>query len=202
MTKRFLPLALVAIFSQAALAETKNGGLFVEPMLTYEKGESNVDYPAPFGDADGDVDGFGVGARLGFHVLESLFIGADGRYSKVDFDNDDPNFESDATAYNYGPVVGVQMPTSVGLRIWGNYIMGGQMDLDKENDVDLKLEDASGYRVGAGVKLGSISLNLEYQQISYDKTELEDAGIFSGSTNDVDAEIQSYIVSVSFPISL
>ena len=202
MTKRILPLALIAIFSQGAFAETKDGGLFVEPMLTYEKGESDVDYPAPFGDAKGDVEGFGAGARLGFHIMESLFIGADGRYSKVDFDNDDPDFKADASAYNYGPVVGIQMPTEIGLRVWGNYIMGGQMDLDEKNDVDLKLKEASGYRVGAGVKLGPVSLNVEYQQITYDKTELEDAGIFSGSTNDIDADIKSYILSVSFPISL
>lgn len=200
MFKKILPLALLSLTSVAYAADS--AGLFVEPMLTYEKGESDVDYPAPFGGSDGKVDGFGVGARLGFHVMESLFIGADGRYSKPEFDNDDPDFKTDATAYNYGPVVGVQMPTLLGLRVWGSYILGGEMDLEKKNDVDLKLKDASGYRVGAGVKIGPASLNLEYQQISYDKTELEDAGIFSGSTNNVDAEIQSYIVSVSFPLSL
>lgn len=199
MLKKILPLALLALTS---VAHANTAGLFVEPMLTYEQGESDIDYPAPFGGSDGEVEGWGVGARLGGHVMEALFIGADVRYSKPEVDNDDPDFTSDATAYNYGPVVGVQMPTLLGLRVWGSYILGGELDIDKKNDVDLKLEDASGYRVGAGVKLGPVSLNLEYQQISYDKTELEDAGIFSGSTNDVDADIESYIVSVSFPISL
>ncbi len=199
MLKKILPLALLTLTSVAHAAVA---GLFVEPMLTYEQGESNIDYPAPFGGSDGDIEGFGVGARLGVHVWESVFLGADARYSKPRFDNDDPDFSTDATAYNFGPVVGVQMPTLLGLRVWGNYIMGGELDLEERNSVDLKLKNASGYRVGAGVKLGPVSLNLEYQQVEYDKAELQDAGIFSGSTDNVDADIKSYIVSVSFPISL
>jgi hypothetical protein len=163
MHKRILTLALVTFTS---IVHANTAGLFVEPMLTYERGESDIDYPTPFGSSSGDVTGFGVGGRVGFHVLESLFIGADARYSKPAFDNDDPDFKTDATAYNYGPVVGVQMPTLLGLRVWGSYVMSGEMDLEEKNDVDLKLKEAS------------------------------------GSTNNVDAEVKSYIASVSFPISL
>lgn len=194
-------LGLALLVSLPAIAENK-GGLFVEPMLTYEKGEADVDLPSPFGSSKSKINGFGVGARLGFHLMESVFLGLDARYSKPTYKNDDTDINSDATSYNYGPVVGVQMPTPLGIRLWAGYIAGGQMDVDKDEGVDFKFKDAIGYRVGGGIKLAMVSLNLEYQQVTYNETELEDAGMFSGSTRNVDQDNRSYVLSVSFPISL
>ncbi len=198
-TKFILGLALLTSFS--AYAESK-GGLFLEPMLTYESGSSEVDFPSPAGSSDSDFEGFGIGGRLGFHVHESVFLGLDGRYSMISYENDDTNLDTDGTSYNIGPVVGIQMPTDIGLRLWAGYIMAGGMDLEKDNGIDLKFKDGSGYRIGGGVKIAAVSLNLEYQQINYSETELQDAGFFSGSTNDVDSDNQSVILSVSFPISI
>ena len=81
------------------------------------------------------------------------------------------------------------MPTTLGIRVWAGYILAGSMDVEKDQGVDLKFKDANGYRVGVGIKLSMVSLNLEYQQIEYDETELQDAGISSGSTNSVKLEI-------------
>jgi hypothetical protein len=201
MKKQLLTLGLGFMVSFTAFAENK-GGLFLEPMLTYETGNAEVDLPQPFGSSDSSIDGFGIGARLGFHVLESVFIGIDGRYSKPNYENNDTDINSDASAYNYGPVLGFQMPTDLGIRVWAGYIAGAQMDVEEDHDVDLKFKDGNGYRVGAGIKLAMISLNLEYQQIKYNETELNNAGIFSGSTNNVDQTNDSYIFSVSCPISL
>ena len=201
MKKNFMLLGLAVLASLPAMANNQ-GGLFIEPMLTYEKGEADVDLPSPFGSSHSTIDGFGMGARLGFHVLESVFIGLDGRYSKPDYKNNDTDINSEASAYNYGPVVGIQMPTPLGIRVWAGYIADGQMDVDKDQGVDFKFKDASGYRVGGGIKLAMVSLNLEYQQITYNETELSDAGIFSGSTSNVDQTNNSYIFSVSCPISL
>jgi hypothetical protein len=184
------------------MAAEKKGGLFVEPMLTYERGEAEVDFPSPFGSSKSKVNGFGVGARLGIHVMESVFLGIDGRYSLPNYENNDTDIDSEATAYNYGPVIGIQMPTDIGLRVWAGYIMGGEMDVDKDQGTDLKFKEASGFRIGTGIKLASVSLNLEYQKITYDKTEVENPGLFSGSTNSVTQDNNSYILSVSFPISL
>ena len=71
-------------------------------------------------------------------------------------------------------------------------------------DVDVKFSEAKGYRVGAGVKLGITSVNLEYQNLTYDKTKLEEAGVFSPgySRSDVELENSSWILSVSFPIAI
>ncbi len=197
-----LSLALCALTSFSALAADSKGGVFIEPMLTYESGTSEVSFPSPAGNSESDFDAIGIGARLGFHVHEAIFLGIDGRYSKVEFENDDTDIDTDGSSYNLGPVIGFQMPTTLGLRVWASYVMAGEMDLDEDRDIDVTFKDISGYRVGAGIKLAMVSLNLEYQNVEYDKVTVKDAGFFSGSTNNVDAENKSYILSVSFPISL
>lgn len=203
MFKYLLPLSLMLTFTQVEAAENK-GGLFVEPMLTYERGEGEINYPSPINSSDTDINGFGVGARIGFHIFESVFVAADGRYSMPQYEDTSLDQKADAKAYNYGPVLGIQMPWDIGLRLWGGYVMGGEMDPEKDKNVDLKFKDARGYRLGGGVKLGIASLNLEYQDLTYDKTEIEDvAGVFSGgNTNKVELDNQSWILSVSFPISI
>lgn len=179
------------------------GGFFLEPSLTYQRGDGDVNYPDPIDDSDSDINGFGAGLRLGFHVYESFFIGADGRYSLLNFEDSSLDQDTDAKAFNYGPTVGFQMPTLLGLRVWGTYILGGELDPDKDEGVDAKFEDGSGWRLGAGVKLGIVSLNLEYQDMTFDETILEDAGVFSGtSLNDVELDSKAWILSVSFPVSL
>ncbi len=192
---------LAVLTSFAAMADDK-GGLFIEPMLTYESGSSKVDFPSPANSSDSDISGFGLGARLGFHVHEAVFLGIDGRYSMLEYKNDDTDINTDATAYNWGPVVGIQMPTTLGLRVWASYIVGAQIDPEKDQGIDLKFKDGSGYRVGGGIKIAAVSLNLEYQEINYAETELQDAGFFSGSTRDVESDNRSLILSVSFPISI
>lgn len=197
---RLLPC--LTLITTTAFAVENKGGLFVEPMLTYERGEAEVDFPLPIGNSDSDIQGLGLGARLGLHAWDVVFIGADARYSRPNFSNDDADIDAESTAYNYGPMVGLQLPTTLSIRVWANYIMGGQMDVEEDQNIDLKFKDASGYRVGGGIRLGMVSVNLEYQAIKYDETELQDAGFFSRTTNDVTQDNNSYILSVSFPISL
>lgn len=195
-----LALALIALCSLSAQAADK-GGLFIEPMLTYETGESEVDFPSPIGNSDSDYSGLGVGARLGFHIQESIFLGVDGRYSRISYENDDTDVDTEGSSYNFGPVIGFQMPTELGLRVWAGFVMG-EIDLDEDNDYDISFEDGTGYRIGAGIKLSMVSLNLEYQNITYERTRLRNAGVFSGTTRNVEAENSSYVLSVSFPIAL
>ena len=200
--KKFALALAPLVLATSAFALDNPTGLFVEPMVTYEVGEARIGYPAPFSKSTGDTDGFGIGGRLGFHVWESLFVGVDARYAKLNVDNSTPKYSSDTTSYNYGPVVGLQLPTLFALRVWGGYVMDGEIDFERDNDVDLKLKDGEGYRVGVGVKLALVSLNLEYQDIDYDTVNFADAGIFSGATTGQKADNQSYVFSVSFPFSL
>lgn len=196
-----LTLFLSLVLAPALKAETY--GLFVEPALTYERTDSDVNYPSPFANSSGDIEGFGVGARAGFHLGEIFFLGIDGRYSMLDFENSVNSYDADASAINWGPVVGVQMPF-VGLRVWGSYIVGGELDPDASNGLDVKFSDLSGYRVGAGVRILMVSLNLEYQDLKYEDTEIEQWGPFTPGTSlsGTNLNTESWILSVSFPIEL
>lgn len=204
MKKLLLASSLLMACTAGAYAEENKGGLFVEPMITYEKGEGEIDYPSPINSSSNDIDGFGVGARIGFHIYESVFIGADGRYSMPNFKDSSLNQDVKAKSFNYGPVIGFQTPTDIGLRVWGGYVMGGQLDPEKDQNVDAKFKDAKGYRVGAGIKLGIASLNLEYQDLKYGETEIEEVGVFTPGSNfnDIELKNQSWVLSVSFPIAI
>lgn len=178
------------------------GGLFIEPGVTYEQGNGKLDLPSPIEDNKADVNGFGLMARLGFHIADSFFFAVDGRYSRPQVKNDD--YKADSTAYNYGLTAGLQTPTPLGIRLWGTWIAGGQLDPEKDQNLDLKYKGANGYRVGAGVNVAMVSLNLEYQAITYKDAELQSIGPFNPgeNLNNSEATNNSWILSASFPFNL
>lgn len=181
----------------------KDGGLFLEPAITYEMLDTSTNYPAPLSDSTGKVQGLGLGARLGFHISEAFFLGVDARYSMPQVKDSSVNYDAKSTALNWGPVVGMQMP-DMGIRIWGSYIAGGEMNPEASGSYDVKLQDGTGYRAGVGFHVASVSLNLEYQQLKYGKAVLEQIGPFSAGTsfNSVNPESKGWIASVSFPLEL
>ncbi len=184
-------------------AEEPRIGLFIEPALTYERSDTSVNYPAPFSSSSGKADGFGIGARLGLHLKEVFFLGVDGRYSMPTFKDSTVGYDAKSVSTNWGPVAGIQMP-NIGLRVWGAVILGGNLNPDRSGNLDFNFKDTSGYRLGAGFKLLLVSLNLEYQQLKYGQTILEQVGSFSTSTSfsNVTLENNSWVASVSFPLEL
>jgi len=178
-------------------------GLFVEPMVTFELGNSSVNYPSPLSSSTGTIEGLGIGARAGVHLLEVLFVGLDGRYAMPRFRDSTASYDTRATSANWGPVVGAQMPI-VGLRVWGSYIVGGEMNPEESGSLDVKFQKGTGYRVGAGFRIMFVSLNLEYQQLKYGQTTLERVGPFSGASalDNVQLDNKSWIASVSMPFEL
>ncbi len=75
------------------------------------------------------------------HLMKSVFIGVDGRYSL-------PNSQ---TAFNYGPVMGIQLPFNA--RMWAG-----------SNIPDIRLSERDGYRFGSGISFWRMNLNLEHLQ--------------------------------------
>lgn len=202
--KLLLALSLLTIATSTAFAQENSGGLFIEPAITYESGSGDINLPSPFSNSESDLDGFGLGARVGFHIYESVFLGVDGRYSFVTFKENKINMDTDAKAWNVGPVIGLQMPTELGIRVWGSYVLAGEVDPDKDKEVDLKFKSGNGFRLGVGVKLLMVSVNAEYQKIKYDETRVQSLAVFdSGSTTDnVSLDNESVVLSVSFPVSI
>lgn len=195
----FLSIAVALLTVNVASANEDSGGLFVEPAVTYEMGSGQINFPAPLGSTDGDIFGFGLGARLGFHLNEAFFLGADVRYSMPKSEFGD--WQENAKAYNWGPVIGMQMP-DYGLRLWGSYIAGGELD-PEGSTFDAKFKDGKGFRVGAGVRFQAVSVNLEYQELTYDTTEVQAIGPFGPADfGSVELENKTWLASVSFPIQL
>jgi len=186
-----------------AKAEEATAGLFVEPAITYELGDGSVNYPSPLSNSSGTVKGFGLGARLGFHLNEAFFVGLDARYAMPYFKDSSVNYSANSVATNWGPVIGMQMP-NIGMRLWASYILGGEMNPEKSGSFDVKFLNATGYRIGAGFRIASLSLNIEYQQLKYGTSRLEQIGPFTGGTqfDNVNLNNNAWLASVSFPLAL
>ena len=181
------------IFANISHAES---GLFVEPGIQYETGDSAFNWPAPYSRTDGNVKGFGVGAKVGIHFFEVLFAGLDATASRPVYS--DNNIETYSTSLNAGGIIGVQMPV-VGLRVWGEYIFASQFDPDVKNGIDTKFSHGTGYKAGAGFLLFFVSLNLEYQDIIYTKSELTAPIAVSSKDN---FERKTFILGLSFPMAM
>lgn len=180
------------------------GGLFIEPMATYETGSGDINFPSPINSSESKVKGFGVGARVGAQVVQTVFAGVDARYSIPNLEDTSLNQDVKSKAWNVGPMIGIQMPTPIGLRLWGSWILAGQLDPDTDKGVDEKFKDGNGFRLGGGFRFALISINAEYQYIKYDETEIQEAGIFTPgyTTNNISLTNKSLILSVSIPIGL
>jgi len=192
-------LALTAVLYGAN--SQAQAGLFVEPAITYEVGSSSVDYPSPLDNSSGSVNGFGIGARVGFHVMETVFLALDGRYSKPTFKDSSNDISVGADAWHLGATAGAQMPI-MGIRVWGSYLFAGKLDPGEDGGFDVAFNDGRGYRFGVGARVSVVSLNLEYQRLNYGTTKVDKVGPFEtdASFDDVDLDDNAWILSASFPL--
>lgn len=172
-------------------------GLLLEPGVFYEKGDSDVQWPSPLSSSTGTTKGAGVDLKLGLHFDSVVFIALDGSYSKVKFENSAINYSADANSSFYSAVVGGQFPL-FGLRLWGGYVFGGALDPEKDGVNDVKFDDPKGFKVGIGIKILIVSLNVEYLDVKYDKSQIEQP-----VAADFDSKLHNKVglVSVSFPLT-
>ena len=202
---KYLSLIIIGIGmslqSDASAAQALS--ILIEPGITYEYGESSTDYPSPFSNSDGSTQGLGLSGRLAFAVSETLFLGADIRYSYLNFKDPGISYEEIATAYNWGPVIGIALPF-MNLRAWGAYILNGEMDPEESEGLDLNFVNAYGYRVGAGLNVENLSFNIEFQNLGYDNTNIEKLGPFATNidSDSIKYTNQSIIASLSFPFQI
>lgn len=203
MVRGIFAFCVVAL-GAAASAESEEGiegsGLFVEPGLTYLLAESRVNYPSPYINSSATTRGFGVVLRGGIHVYQRLFVAADARYAMPVFHDNANNLMAGASAWDLAPIVGVQM-AEYGLRLYGGYVLAGNLNLQRVNGLELRFEEPNGWRVGAGLKLKQFSVNIEWQNLHYSTTKVESQGLLASNSgarfkNDSDG----IVTSVTFPI--
>ena len=180
------------------------GGLYIEPMLSAIREDSSIN-SANLGTSNstGKAEGYGVGLRFGGHVSEILFLGLDGRYAKMQ--QKDAFYDGTSSdVYNVAPMIGVQTP------VWGVRLLAGYVLLGENNPgansqgVNLKFSEPRGWRLGAGLHAGPVGINLEYQNLIYNKTEIQSIGSVAtnASASGIDETTKGYALSVSFPIEL
>lgn len=176
-------------------------GVFLEPMLTYQKGDATTNWNPPLEKSTSSVTGSGLGLRLGYHFLDTLFLAADARYSHPEWKNSNLDLASKATDLNYGLTLGFQPPI-IGLRVWGTYVFDGSLDPMETQGFDFKFRKAQGYRLGGGFSFILVSLNLEYQELKHTDLEIERTGSFTGiSASNTAMDSKTWIASVSIPFS-
>ncbi|MFM6928920.1 MAG: outer membrane beta-barrel protein [Bdellovibrio sp.] len=178
-------------------AQAQAVGFYFEPGVFYEKGDNDVQWPAPLNSSTGTTKGMGVDLKLGLHFDSVVFLALDGSYSKVKFENSANNYSADGNSTTYSAIVGGQFPV-FGLRVWGGYVFGGALDPDKDGVNDVKFDDPKGLKLGVGFKIFVVSLNVEYMDVKYDKSRVE-----APITADLDSKLHNKIglVSVSFPMT-
>lgn len=180
-------------------------GFYMEPILFISKEDTSIkSSQISFinDDSSGNSKGYGVGLRFGGHVSEMFLLGLEGRFAKMQTD-DSFYQKADSDVYNLGPMVGVQTPL-FGVRLLASYIVAGENNPGSGlNGVDLKFKEAAGWRFGAGFYVAAVSVNLEYQDLTYNSTDIESIGSFAiNDSTSVDASSKGYSLSVSFPIEL
>ena len=184
----------------------QRGGLFIEPGVTYEMGDVKAKTASIISgvtsDSTGEANGLGVVARLGIHVNDIIFVAADGRYSKLRHNLSLYDGKTDADAWQLAPVVGVQTPYA-GIRVWAGYVAAAGLDPKGADGWDIKYEKGQGWLAGAGLRLGIVSLNLEYKNVQFDRMVAQNnpGPITIGST-DIEGEDRAWIASLTFPLAL
>jgi hypothetical protein len=177
-------------------------GVFLEPLVTYQNADTTVNYPAPFSHSNGSDNGLGLGLKAGAHVFKSGFVALDARYGMTTFKDSRVDYDAQSPSWNWGPLVGAQLPFLAGPRFWVTYIVDGEMNPRSSHALDVKFRHPEGLRVGVGFRVSVVSLNLEYQELKYRKSILEKVGSFDPNVDFSNSGLQSraWIASVSFPL--
>lgn len=203
---KLITLAIVsfaASLGTAAFADDdiRGSGAFLEPGISYQTLDSNVNYPAPLTNSSATLRGFGVLLRGGVHVWERVFVAADARYGMNRYNDNANNYSVDAQSWDLAPTIGVQM-ADWGVRLYAGYVLAGDLDPKSANGYDFRFENPNGWRVGAGLKLQHLSLNVEWQNINYGKTTVQSVGGFApnATTDDIEFRGEGLVVSLTFPI--
>ena len=131
-----------------------------------------------------EYSGYTIGSRLGWQ-RSRVFAGLDYRLGRKDYAEKDSG-DIEVYEHLFSLVGGYMFP--VDLRVWGEYILGGEAESEIGEENTLKTP--SGLIVGAGYSgLPYVSLNFEIADYKYDKSR--------GSNKDI--ELSHYLLSVSMP---
>jgi hypothetical protein len=181
---------LILVFSVISMlyyTQSAKAGTLLEP---YAGMVLNSKYVIDTG-GDGDLSGTVVGGRLGFQQL-GFMAGIDGRRKSLEM-KPKTGSDSEYTFTQLGFFVGYDFP--ILLRVWGEYVFS--LEGTDNADSDNKYTGGSGTVFGVGYKIFPfISLNFEYSATATSTIET------ATTETTVDVNYQTYLLSVSLPLSL
>jgi hypothetical protein len=171
--------SLLLVVIGAFMAMPANAAFLVEPYL-------GMHFNSEAEDADADISGMGIGARVGYQNL-GLMLGLNYKSADLEFEPDNSAISNyDVEQTHYGVFVGYEFPILI--RAWVEYVIGGSAEF-KTGDYD----SISGTQLGVGYTgLPFVSLNLEIGNLTYE----------DGPTGFTDQDISTYMLSVSLPLTL
>jgi hypothetical protein len=189
-----------AYSEEPAAHAKKGGGFYIEPGLIGVNHDADFKMSSGSADSTGNSKGVGLDLKLGGHIADTVLLALDAQYQRAHFD--ESAYEgADVNSYNWGPMVGVQTPV-FGARLWTTYVLDGIYDPSSgANGFDTKSKDPYGWRFGVGFRVSVVSINLEYEDLTYRSTDIESTGSLASAPN-VDFAQRGYGLSVSFPMDL
>lgn len=189
----------LGLICATAIALPAQANFFVEPYATYEQGKADFESSSGIVSFTGDMKGLGIGARVGGHIGDIVFLALDAQYAEPEFTS--TNYTTKTRSMLAGVTLGAQTPV-VGLRVWGSYLPVGTLDQDRAQGLQMKFSEPEMIKLGVGFRVGVFSVNLERLSGRYKKSEVvNDSSVFAAFTN-ADAKRESYQLGVSFPFAL
>lgn len=183
---KFLILVLLIAFSSVSMAST-----MIEPFIgtTISGDFENNDCSS---NCEDDVSGTFYGVRAAYKNL-GFFGGVDVRLGTYKLD--DADFEIDEEG-RIALLIGYELP--VMFKFWLTYALSNNLTAESSTDgSELEYSTSSDITLGVGYSpIPMLSLNLEYTMLNLDENEDSD-----GSTNDLDADINTILLSASVPFS-
>lgn len=179
-----LTLAMISLF---VFAEQTRAGTLVEPWVGMHL-NSNADISTQT--EKKDISSVAVGGRLGFQNF-GFMVGLAAK--KGTFKIDDMTTDDQLEYTQYGFFAGYDFP--ILFRVWAEMVLGGS---GATNDTKGEFTSVSGTNIGVGYKFFPfLSLNLEVGSAKYSDYELD-----NGTKSDDTAKLNTYLLSVSLPLSI
>jgi len=169
-------------------------GLLVEPIIGYNI--TGVKYKTASATLGTAAQGLVYGGRLGFVILDTIFIAADYTSGELSWEPEGAvQTEIDAKLTRFGITAGMDVPV-LPLRVWAGSF---KSDFSADNNIAGKYDfsDGDGIKLGVGLTfLPFIDINFEYYTAEYDTYKI------GGTTQNFTAEDKGAMLSLSAPFNL
>ncbi len=166
--KRILTGLLVVLF-----VSTANAGMMFEPYVGYELGNYKTKLAPALGglNLSGVANGVGAGARLAYMFPVLLFIGVDGQYSSVKFEDktaDEGLTKTNDTATRTAGYLLGGFEFLMGFRVYAGYGVYNKLEVNRTGTTTT-YTGGTNMKLGVGFRLvPKVTLNFEYITRTYD----------------------------------